>query len=126
MLTRKDLEAIRRIVREEVVALRGHHQAAIENSVDEGLHEDVQQTLAWMRRARPSSNEYAAAKAAWRRGELNSEDRWHAARLVAARDELKWARANNYARYIQRAERMITKLEREIPKPYVYRPRKKR
>ena len=130
-LTRKDLEAIRSIVREEVAALRGDPPEAStapldDEGIDESLREDVQQTIAWMRRERPDGDEYVAAKAAWRRGELNSETRWHATRLADAKGELAWARAHKYARYIQRAERMIAKLEREVPKPYVYRPRKKR
>ena len=107
MLTRKDLEAIRRIVREELMALIGDPPTARtpaldDEGSDEFLREDVQQTIAWMRRERPDGDEYAAAKAAWRRGELNSETRWHAARLAYAKDELAWARAHKYARYIQR------------------------
>ena len=68
MLTRRDLEAIRRIVREEVMALRGDPRTAstipLEDEVsDESLREDVQQTIAWMRRERPQGDEYVAAKA---------------------------------------------------------------
>lgn len=134
MLTRHDLEAIRRIVREEMQALRTDHQRRASepsplndhDEIDEALGEDVQQAIAWMRRERPDSDYYAAAKAAWRRGEPNSEKRWHEAKFAEASNELKWARANGYTRFIQRAERMIARLERELPKPYVYRPRKKK
>ena len=131
MLTRHDLEAIRRIVREEIHALQGGGPANSATSrrndeeSDETIRQDARQMIAWMRRERPDGDKYAAAKAAWRRGEPNSEKRWHEARLAEARDELKWARANGYTRFIQRGERMIARLEREIPKPYVYRPRKK-
>jgi hypothetical protein len=131
MLTPGDLKAIRRIVHDEIQALLSdgadHGPSPVNNGEsDEAVREDVQQAIAWMRREWPDSDEYAAARTAWRRGEPGSEKRWHAVRLAHAKDELKWARANRYTRYIQRAERMIARLEREIPKPYIYRPRKQR
>ncbi len=110
------------------VLLQGGSRTANTVPVDEGsddsLREDVRQAVAWMRREQPDGDEYVAAKTAWRRGEFESEIRWHAAKLANAKGELAWARNHKFARYVQRAERMIAKLEREMTKPYVYRPRK--
>lgn len=131
MLSGHDLEQIRAIVREELRALQ--HNAEVSNASppedepdDDAIREDVRQLVAWSRRERPHAVEYAAARAAFRRGEPGAENRWHAVRLVEARDELQWARANNYSRFITTATRKISILERETPKPYVYRPRKKK
>jgi hypothetical protein len=108
MLTRHDLEAIRRIVREELASRRTD---VAREHVDDEAQRASGDPLA-------GAGEHGRAIVSWMRGEPGSAERMHASNLVKARRELEHARAESDTRAVRRLERKIAQLEREGPMSY--------
>lgn len=115
MLTRDDLEAIRRIVREEIQ--RALEPAALGSppvvrSLDPAPPDDVDPKLAEL-----------IERMMWRPN-AETDRLMHARALSKARSKLEKARSVNDLRGIKNSERKIAKLEREGPQRFIPRSRK--